>query len=59
MTPEEFQKFARERLIGEAKRIYQPYNPNHHQRVEAMRLVDGTSQLPRVDLLDVMTAKPN
>jgi hypothetical protein len=58
MTTEEFQKYARERLVGEAKRIYQPCDSDH-QRVEAVRLMDGERELCRVKLLDVMTATPN
>jgi hypothetical protein len=53
MSPEEFQKYARERLTGEAKRITRPYDPNH-QRVEALRLMDGERELCRVELGDVM-----
>jgi hypothetical protein len=53
MATEEFQKYARERLVGEAKRITQPYDPNY-QRVEALRLMDGERELSRVELGDVM-----
>jgi transcriptional regulator with XRE-family HTH domain len=53
MGSEEFQKYARERLISEAKLIYQSYDPNH-QRVEALRLMDGERELCRVELGDVI-----
>jgi hypothetical protein len=53
MTEGEFQKYARERLMGEAKRITQPYDPNY-ERVEALRLMDGERELCRVELGDVM-----
>lgn len=52
MATEEFHKYARERLIGEAWRITQPYDPNY-QRVEALRLMDGERELSRVELGDV------
>jgi len=56
MSPEEFQKYARERLMGEAKRITRPYDP-HYQRVEALRLMDDDCELCRVELGDVIVAQ--
>lgn len=52
MATEEFQSYARERLIGEAWRITQRHDP-HDQRVEALRLMDGERELSRVELGDV------
>jgi hypothetical protein len=53
MSPEEFQKYARERLMGEAKRSTRPYDPNYHS-IEALRLMDDDRELCRVELGDVM-----
>jgi hypothetical protein len=54
MTPEEFRRYARERLEAEAKRIAQPYQPNRLQVVEAMRLMEDDHELCRVELGEVM-----
>jgi hypothetical protein len=57
MSVQAFDGFARERMLAEAKRIYEPYDRNRPKIVEAMRLMDGDQELCRVGLDDVMLAQ--